>query len=83
MLQDFVNTYAKVYATNSNREVKMLVFMGFKAKQHTSLGFDIVKFSDILEKKYMGIFGMMRDVYSFDAKKMSTLVNFIDANTKS
>lgn len=83
MLQDFVNTYAKVYATNSNREVKMLVFMGFKAKQHISLGFDINKFSDILEKKYMGLLGMMRDAYNFDTKKMSTLVNFIDENTKS
>lgn len=84
MLQDFVNTYAKIYATNNSvGDVKMYTFMGFKSKQHTSLGFDIIKFSDILEKKYMGIFGMMRDVYSFDAKKMSTLINFIDANTKS
>jgi len=82
MFQDFLKANNKV-SNVSTTKYAFLNILNIKPKNHDTSVFEPKAFANMLEKKYLGLFGLDIDYYSngYSTEAISKIINFIDKHS--
>jgi hypothetical protein len=82
MFQDFLKANTKV-SNISQTKYAFLNMLNIKPKNHDTSAFEPKAFANMLEKKYLGLFGLDIDYYSngSSTEAISKIINFIDKHS--